>query len=74
MPFSFILKKNYGEAGEMALWLRALTALPEILSSNPSNHMVAHTQMSPLLAHLKTATVYLGMIIHKPAGYGGTHL
>ena len=29
-------------AGEMAQWLRALTALPEVLSSNPSNHMVAH--------------------------------
>jgi hypothetical protein len=28
-------------AGEMAQWLRALTALPEVLSSNPSNHMVA---------------------------------
>ena len=29
-------------AGEMAQWLRALTALPEVLSSNPGNHMVAH--------------------------------
>jgi hypothetical protein len=29
-------------AGEMAQQLRALTAAPEILSSNPSNHMVAH--------------------------------
>jgi hypothetical protein len=29
-------------AGEMAQWLRALTALPEILSSIPSNHMVVH--------------------------------
>jgi hypothetical protein len=27
-------------AGEMAQWLRALTALPRVLSSNPSNHMV----------------------------------
>jgi len=27
--------------GEMAQWLRKLTALPEVLSSNPSNHMVA---------------------------------
>ena len=26
----------------MAQRLRALTALPEVLSSNPSNHMVAH--------------------------------
>ena len=29
-------------AGEMAQWLRALTALLKVLSSNPSNHMVAH--------------------------------
>jgi hypothetical protein len=29
------------EAGEMAQQLRALTALPKVLSSNPSNHMVA---------------------------------
>jgi hypothetical protein len=27
-------------AGEMVQQLRALTALPEVLSSNPSNHMV----------------------------------
>jgi hypothetical protein len=29
-------------AGEMAEQLRASTALPKVLSSNPSNHMVAH--------------------------------
>jgi hypothetical protein len=29
-------------AGEMAQWLRALTPLLKVLSSNPSNHMVAH--------------------------------
>jgi len=28
-----------------AQWLRALTVLPEILSSNPSNHMVAHNHL-----------------------------
>jgi hypothetical protein len=28
--------------GEMAQWLRPLTALPEVLSSIPSNHMMAH--------------------------------
>jgi len=32
-------------AGEMAQWLRALTALPEVLSSIPSNHMVAHNRL-----------------------------
>jgi len=34
--------KEENRAGEMAQWLRALTALPGALSSNPSNHMVAH--------------------------------
>jgi hypothetical protein len=32
-------------AGDMAQRLRALTALPKILSSNPSNHMVAHNHL-----------------------------
>jgi hypothetical protein len=36
------IKTFYSGAGEMAQWLRALTALPEVLSSIPSNHMVAH--------------------------------
>jgi len=32
-------------ARKMAQWLRALTALPEVLSSIPSNHMVAHNHL-----------------------------
>jgi hypothetical protein len=32
-------------AGEMTQWLRGLTALPKVLSSNPSNHMVAHNHL-----------------------------
>jgi hypothetical protein len=32
-------------AGETAQWLRALTVLPEVLSSNPKNHMVTHSQL-----------------------------
>ena len=36
------LKKMVSGAGEMAQWLRAPTALLKVLSSNPSNHMVAH--------------------------------
>ena len=32
-------------AGEMAQKLRALAALPEALSSIPSNHMVAHNHL-----------------------------
>jgi hypothetical protein len=30
------------EAGEMAQHLKALTALPKVLSSNSTNNMVAH--------------------------------
>jgi hypothetical protein len=38
--------KNMNRAGEMAQRLRALTAaLPKVLSSNPSNHMVAHNHL-----------------------------
>jgi hypothetical protein len=37
-----IFKKIKIRAGEMAQWVRALTALPKVQSSNPSNHMVAH--------------------------------
>jgi hypothetical protein len=32
--------KHGGRPEEMTQWLRALTALPKVLSSNPSNHMV----------------------------------
>jgi hypothetical protein len=32
-------------AGEMAQWLRALTALPKVLSSIPSNHKGAHNHL-----------------------------
>jgi hypothetical protein len=38
-------KKFIFGAGEMAQRLRALTALPKVLSSNPSNHMVAHNHL-----------------------------
>ena len=34
-----------GPSGEMAQWLRALTVLPEALSSIPSNHMVVHNHL-----------------------------
>jgi hypothetical protein len=38
-------KKRKEGAGEMAQWLRALTAFPEVLSSIPSNHIVAHDHL-----------------------------
>jgi hypothetical protein len=37
--------KTKQRAIEMAQQLRALTALPEVLSSIPSNHMVAHNHL-----------------------------
>ena len=43
-------------AGEMAQRVRAPTALPKVLSSSPSNHLI------PLLECLKAATVYLHII------------
>ena len=39
-----VFKRNAG-AGEMAQQLRTLTVLPKVLSSNPSNHMVAHNHL-----------------------------
>jgi hypothetical protein len=38
-------KKVIKGAVEMAQQFRALTALPEVLSSIPSNHMVAHNHL-----------------------------
>jgi hypothetical protein len=43
-----LLTNNSGlttRAGEMAQQLRALTALPEVLSSIPSNHMMAYNHL-----------------------------
>jgi hypothetical protein len=39
------LKNKKMGAREMVQWLRAPTALPKALSSNPSNHMVAHNHL-----------------------------
>ena len=38
-------KDNTKWAGEMAQKLRALSALLEVLSSIPSNHMLTHTHL-----------------------------
>jgi hypothetical protein len=40
-----MLKTTTTGAGEMAQQLRALTALPEVLSSNPCNHMMAQNHL-----------------------------
>ena len=47
----------------MAQQVRAPTALPKTLSSNPSNHVVTHN-CCPLLLCLKTTMVYLYIIIN----------
>ena len=39
------MKKTILGFGEIAYQLRALTALPEVLSSNPSNQMVADNNL-----------------------------
>ena len=44
LPFN-PFKKDWKKAGEMAQQLRALTVLPEVLSSIPSNHRVAHSHL-----------------------------
>jgi hypothetical protein len=55
-------KKFEGRAGEMAQQLRALTVLPEVLSSIPSNHMVVSRpsvmRSDALFWCLKTAIMY----------------
>jgi hypothetical protein len=43
--FEKLMKMKTFGAGEMAQWLRALIALPRVLSSNPSNHIVPHNHL-----------------------------
>jgi hypothetical protein len=38
-------KEVLGPGEKKAQWLRALAVLSEVLSSNPSNHMVAHIHL-----------------------------
>ena len=42
---SMAFKKSHTGVGEMAQQLRVPTALPKVLSSIPSNHMVAHNHL-----------------------------
>ncbi|CAO2597105.1 hypothetical protein LEMLEM_LOCUS8868 [Lemmus lemmus] len=44
-PSLCFFKNSTTGAGEMAQRLRALPALPKVLSSIPSNHMVAHNHL-----------------------------
>jgi hypothetical protein len=43
-------KKKSGEGAGALKWLRALTVLPKVLSSIPSNHVVAHNHLKGDLA------------------------
>jgi hypothetical protein len=52
-------KNTLAGAGEMAQRLRALTALPEVLSLNPSNHMVAHNHQNSY-----SVLIYINTHIH----------
>jgi hypothetical protein len=48
LPSTLVLsyfKKQKPGAGEMAQRLKALTTLPEVLSSIPSNHMAAYNHL-----------------------------
>ena len=45
LPTEDVTKMAPTEAGEMAQWLRAQTALLKVLSSIPSSHMVAHNHL-----------------------------
>jgi hypothetical protein len=51
------LKTPVTEAGEMAQQLRALTALPDELSSIPSTHMAAQSSLR-LQSHVQTKYQY----------------
>jgi hypothetical protein len=50
----FSLKVSFG-AGEMAQWVGALTALPGVLGSEPSNHTKAHNYLcsNSVLTYIK---------------------
>jgi hypothetical protein len=37
--------KKQNRAGEMAQWLRTLTALPKVMSSIPSNHIITNNEI-----------------------------
>jgi hypothetical protein len=41
-PYLDGVEDSLQRSGEMAQWLRALSILTEVLSSSPSNYMVAH--------------------------------
>jgi hypothetical protein len=45
MSYKIFFKNKKSGAGEMAQRLRALSALPKVLSSIPSNHIVAHNHL-----------------------------
>jgi hypothetical protein len=59
------LKSNNTGDGEMAQRLRALAALPEVLSSIASNHMVAHNHLYCDLVPSSGMQMYMKIHIHQ---------
>jgi len=61
------VSKDSSRSGEMAQWLRALTALPEVLSSIPGNHMVAcdHLQWDLMPSYGVSEDSYSVLIYNK---------
>jgi hypothetical protein len=50
----------------MTRWLRALDALPKVLSSYPSNHMVVHNHMQCVLTPSSGVSHdNYGVLLHK---------
>jgi hypothetical protein len=59
--YSLTLIRNNVGAGEVPQWLRALAALPEVLSSIPSKHTVAHRVLS--FSHVLICCIFDRMFI-----------
>ena len=62
----------------MVQWLKALIALPEVLSSIPSNHMVAHSHLqrglnpsSGVSEDSNRVLIYINKRKRKPKKEGG---
>jgi hypothetical protein len=59
------LENSFLGAGEMAQWLRALTALSEVPATTWWLTTISYKIWCPLLVHWKTATMYLDIMINK---------
>ena len=62
-----ICRKTKCQVGEMAQWLQTLSTFPEVLSSIPSNHMVAHNN---LCCRIFDHTMNLEIVLFSVFSYG----